>query len=104
MIKMSLLSDYVKCIFTYLFLQVRQYQQDLNFKSVAWERLQTETSITGKGQYRHHIETRAGHSCFFRAFALARSDVDDCQQDPAASTPPCFLDLAPDNYFFFWGG
>jgi hypothetical protein len=30
------------------FLKVKQYQQDLNFKSVAWERLQTETSITGR--------------------------------------------------------
>jgi hypothetical protein len=29
-------------------MKVKQYQQDLNFKSVAWERLQTETSITGR--------------------------------------------------------
>jgi len=34
-------------------MKVKQYQQDLNFKSVAWERLQTETSITGIGIYAH---------------------------------------------------
>jgi hypothetical protein len=32
-----------------------------------------------------------------------RFDVDDCQQDPAASAPPYLLDLAPEAFFFFWG-
>jgi hypothetical protein len=29
--------------------------------------------------------------------------VDDHQQDPTASAPPCLLDLAPETFFFFWG-
>jgi hypothetical protein len=31
------------------------------------------------------------------------ADVDDRQQDPAASAPPYLLDLAPEAYFFFLG-
>ncbi len=37
-------------------------------------------------------------------YSRHHADVDDRQQDPAASAPPPhLLDLAPEAYFFFWG-
>ena len=34
-------------------------------------------------------------------YSRHHADVDDRQQDPAASAPPYLLDLAPEAYFFF---
>ena len=50
----------VVCLYFYIhrfivfifYVKVREYTQDLNFKVSAWDRLATETNVTGKNSFK----------------------------------------------------